>query len=192
MANYGKHIIPLFEDDVLTIKEYLKIVLNIIFYHRWLGSNNYIQTKSNINNISYMKISDETLENEIEKNLSLIEKYSFNSSKLQVTLNFYSSKTYQYFFMQKLIGLWEKWDFLILVSKQGSNNNEKEKKIRKFIFTILKELNNEKDFMPDLNFDVQLNEQTFPYEIKIETDIDNENIISLFKNMTINEKIFDN
>ena len=192
MTNYGKHILPLFEDDILTIKEYLRIAINIIFYHRWIGCNNYTQVKSNINNISYMKLSIESLENEIEKYISSIENYSNDSNKLQVTLNFYTSKISRFFIMEKLVDLWEKWDFLFLISKEGSKISEKEKKIRKFIFIILKELNNEKDFMPDLNFNVELPEETFPYEIKIETDLDNENIISLFKNMTINEKIFDN
>ena len=35
MANIGNYDIPLFEDDVESIKEFFKIAVNTIIYHRW-------------------------------------------------------------------------------------------------------------------------------------------------------------
>ena len=57
MSNYGKHMIR-FKDDLSTIKEFLKIAINTIIYHRWLNNTNYTEELSNISNLSYMRIKD--------------------------------------------------------------------------------------------------------------------------------------
>ena len=193
MANFGNHTIPIFQDDILTVKEYLTIAINVIFYHRWLNNNNYIEEQSNINkNISYIKIKDDSLDKEINNLLSQIDNYFPNQNKFQITLNFYSRLVPQLYFFTKLEGLWEKWNFLIKIS--DNNSTDKESKIRKFISTIIKELNSGKDFMPDIelndfenmnNINNKGKNSNFPFEIKISNEFDQQSMLSIFKNMDI-------
>ena len=193
MANFGNHIIPIFQDDILTVKEYLTIAINVIFYHRWLNNNNYIEEQSNINkNISYIKIKDDSLDKEINNLLNQIDNYFPNKNKFQITLNFYSRLVPQLLFFNKLEGLWEKWNFLIKIS--DNNSTDKESKIRKFISTIIKELNSGKDFMPDIelndfenmnNINNKGKNSNFPFEIKISNEFDQQSMLSIFKNMDI-------
>ena len=61
MTNYGNYEIPVFvniiiikEDDINTLKEFLRISLHTIFFHRWLGENNFEDVESQFSNISYV------------------------------------------------------------------------------------------------------------------------------------------
>ena len=37
MSNYDNHIVGIFQDDIETVKEFLKIAINTIFFHRWIN-----------------------------------------------------------------------------------------------------------------------------------------------------------
>ena len=192
MANFGSHTIPIFQDDISTVKEYLRIAINVVFYHRWFNNNNNYEEESNISkNISYMKIKDESLEKEIESLLKQIDGYISYQNKFQITLNFYTKLITQLYFFQRPEGLWERWNFLVTVS-DSNNTQDKESKIRKFISAIIKELNIGKDFMPDIklnDFDKCDNNNdknaNFPYEIKLSPEFDQQSMLTIFKNMDI-------
>ena len=79
MSNFGNHTITIFEDDLYTVKEYLKIALNTVFYHRWLKNNDYTEEESSINNIYYLKINKKSLQEEIKELLKKIENLSKSS-----------------------------------------------------------------------------------------------------------------
>ena len=199
MSNFGKHNIPIFEDNKEIIKEYLKIAFHIIFFHRFLNDGNYYEETSHlIRNISYYKLKNITLEKEIEKLLIEIDNRANNIKKFQITLNFYTEEKYNFFFLLSKEGLWERWNFLVSIS-DNTQSLDKEIKIRKFISIIIKELNNEKDFMPDLklvelekvnnNFNNKENNKKpyFPIEIKISDEFDQESILSIIQNMNIKD-----
>ena len=195
MSNFGSHIMPIFEDDLETIKEYIKIALNIIFFHRWLNNNDYMEENSIINNISYIKIKNDSLEKKINDTLSQINNYTSKCQKLQITLSLYSNEYTNMFFMKKKEGLWEKWIFLVHISNKTST--DKEYKVRKYISNVIKELNSDKDFMPDLELNdfedanvINTNKKNlflFPYEIGITQEFEQENILSVLKNMKIKD-----
>ena len=79
MSNFRIHTITIFEDDLYTVKEYLKIALNTVFYHRWLKNNDYTEEESSINNIYYLKINKKSLQEEIKELLKKIENLSKSS-----------------------------------------------------------------------------------------------------------------
>ena len=74
-----------FEDEILEIKEILELSLNIIFFHRYLGNNNYEETQSKLNNISYVKVKNQKLSNELKQNNNNINELS-NSNDLMISL----------------------------------------------------------------------------------------------------------
>ena len=194
MANFGNHTIPIFQDDILTVKEYLRIAINVVFYHRWLNNNNNYEEESNISkNITYLKINDESLEKEIQSLLKQIDGYISYQNKFQITLNFYTKLVTQLYFFQKPEGLWERWNFLVTVS-DNNNSPDKESKIRRFISAIIKELNAGKDFMPDIklndfekcdNNNNNDKNSNFPYEIKLSPEFDQQSMLTIIKNMDI-------
>ena len=184
MSNFGNHTITIFEDDLYTVKEYLKIALNTVFYHRWLKNNDYTEEESSINNIYYLKINKKSLEKEIEELLNKVENLSKSNNKFQITLNFYTEKVKKYFIYESLEGLWETWNFLVIISDK--NSKDKETKIRRFISYILKELNDEKDFMPDIDVNLEQftsnnsdnnNKFKFPFEIKVNNEFEQTSIL---------------
>ena len=184
MSNFGNHTITIFEDDLYTVKEYLKIALNTVFYHRWLKNNDYTEEESSINNIYYLKINKKSLQEEIKELLKKIENLSKSNNKFQITLNFYTEKVKKYYIYENLEGLWETWNFLVIISDK--NSKDKETKIRRFISYILKELNDEKDFMPDIDVNLEQftssnsdskNQFKFPFEIKVNTDFEQTSIL---------------
>jgi len=186
MANCGNHAINIFEDDLYTVKEYLKIALNTVFYHRWLKNNDYTEEESSINNIYYLKINDKSLEEEINELNKKIENLSKTNNKLQITLNFYTEKVKRYLIYESLEGLWETWNFLVIISDK--NTKDKETKMRKFISYILKELNDEKSYMPDIDINLEqftsnnLNsdkKSKFPFEIKVNADFEQNSILAI-------------
>ncbi len=62
MTNFGNYELPVFvkklfnlkEDDINTIKEFLRISLHTIFFHRWLGETNFEDVESQFANINYV------------------------------------------------------------------------------------------------------------------------------------------
>lgn len=45
------------EDDLNTIKEFLRISLHTIFFHRWLGESNFEDVESQFSNINYVRLN---------------------------------------------------------------------------------------------------------------------------------------
>lgn len=186
MANFGNYDIPLFEDDIQTIKEFFRIVLNTIIFHRWLGESKFEDTESIFSNITYVKIKNESLQKTIEFNVSQLEKSLLKSNRVQVSLKFYQKKIQKFYIMQELTNLWEKWEFLFAIKKNTDViNTQKENKIREYLSYILEKLNDKFDFMPDFDVDSQLPEETFPFEININANISDDDFLSLIKDMSI-------
>ena len=189
------HTLEIFEDDVMTIKEYLKISLYIIFFHRWLNNNNYTDQESSINNISYKKIQNDLLGKEINNLLNNVDSYSENYNKLQITVNIYTKETRSYFFYTKKEGLWEKWNFLIKINNNGSI--DKEDKVRKYISKVIRELNVNLNNMPDIDLDdfenindINNNDaksNNYPFDININTEFEQDSILSIFKNLNVHD-----
>ena len=65
MSDCGEYTIILYEDDIPQIKEIFEISLNIIFFHRYLGNNDYEDVQSKLNKISYVKLKNEKLTKDI-------------------------------------------------------------------------------------------------------------------------------
>ena len=194
MSNYDLHTVGIFQDDLETVKEYLNIAINTIFFHRWLNNINYTSEKSSINNISYIKMKDFYLKDNIKSILNKISSLSPSSKNFQINLTFYTNKTDILFGWFQRKEIWEKWNILVIVSEKGSK--DKENNVRKFINIIINELNSEKDFMPDINlpdFDQidnmgnNINKNgDFPYEIKVNKEFEQDSMIKIFKKNSFN------
>ena len=175
MSNYGEYTIISNEDEISQIKEIMEISLNIIFFHRFLGSNDYEDVQSNLNKISYVKIKNEKLSHKINDIITQIEnnfKNNFNEYAQQLILSFYNKDEAN----KEGKTPWEIWNFILVLSKkkEGANNENKineddnENKIREYIFKIIEKLNDKEDYMPNIDLDKEwLNEETFPYDFKI-------------------------
>ena len=188
MSNYGEYTIISNEDEISQIKEIMEISLNIIFFHRFLVNNDYEDVQSNLNKISYVKIKNEKLSNEINDIITQIEnnfKNNFNEYAQQLILSFYNKDE------TKNEGKtpWEIWNFILVLSKkeEGANNENKineednENKIREYIFKIIEKLNDKEDYMPDIDLENDwLNEETFPYDFKINKIMSKETIYDHF------------
>ena len=192
MSNYDNHIVGIFQDDIETVKEFLKIAINTIFFHRWINNNNYICETSLIKDISYMKIEDNDLQKDIDNLLNNITTYYSKSyQKFQIDLDFYTkNQGFLLGLFQKKESCWEKWNILIKIVEEGSK--DKGTKLRNFLSMILKQLNTDKDFMPEINLDnfedmdvnnkkENKNNFNFPYEIKLNKEFEQESFIKLFK-----------
>ena len=90
MSNFDNHIVGIFQDDLETVKEFLKIAINTIIFNRWLTNKNYVCEKSAIKDISYMKIEDASVEKDIENILYNLSYYSTSCQKFQINLEFYT------------------------------------------------------------------------------------------------------
>ena len=191
MSNFDNHIIGFFQDDLETVKEFLKIAINTIFFNRWITNNNYICETSEIKDISYMKIEDNSLQTEIGNILYKITNYSKNNQKFQINIEFYSHNQGGLFgFFQKK-EVWEKWHILVIVSDKSVK--DKETYMRKFITKILNEINIGKDFMPDIKLKefeniIDGNNKkdnpdnfNFPYTIDIIKEFEQDSVIKIFK-----------
>ena len=146
MANYGTYQIPHFEDDLPTINEFLRIVLNTIFFHRWIGETNFEDCDSIFPNITYVKIKNENLQKTIESKISLLEKNIIKTQHAQVILNFYEKKVKKFFLYEELSNIWESWTFLFIIKNEqndfsDNDNSNKENKIRKYLSFVLQKLN---------------------------------------------------
>ena len=180
-----------FEDEILEIKEILELSLNIIFFHRYLGNNNYEETQSKLNNISYVKVKNQKLSNELTNIINEIENDFKNN-------NYYAQKLSLYFYEKEkskkdLKNPWEIWNFILILSKKedikdkndlnntiGEIEDDKENKIRKYIFKIIEKLNDKENYMPNINInDNSLDEETFSHSIKIDKISTKEDYLSL-------------
>ena len=198
MSHFDTHVIGIFQDDIETVKEFLKIAFNTIFFNRLLNNNNYICESSAIKNISYMKIEDDSLQKDIGNKIDEISSLSKYYQKFQINLEFYTPYQGGFFgFFKKKGNCWEQWNILVIITDKGSQ--DKENNMRKFISMILNEINTNKDFMPDINlenfeniYDMENKKENndnsnFPYEITIKTEFEQTSMIKLFK-----ENSFDN
>jgi hypothetical protein len=196
MANYGTYQIPHFEDDLPTINEFLRIVLNTIFFHRWIGETNFEDCDSIFPNITYVKIKNENLQKTIESKISLLEKNIIKTQHAQVILNFYEKKVKKFFLYEELSNIWESWTFLFIIKNEqndysDNDNSNKENKIRKYLSFVLQKLNDKIDFMPNFSMETKLPEETFPYEIVINTEMKENDLMSIIKDMNIKNALKD-
>ena len=192
MSKYGEYTIISFEDEILQIKEILDISLNIIFFHRYLGNNDYEDVQSKPNNISYVKLKNEILSNKILKTINEIEnnfKINKNQYGQRLILKFFEKEKNQ----KELKIPWEMWNFILILSNKenlkekkelyNKEENDKENKIREYIFKIIEKLNDKENYMPNINIeDESLKEETFFYDIQIEGIPKKEDYLSLFNN----------
>ena len=208
MANYGRYSIPLLEEDLPTIKEFFRIALNTLFFHRWIGETNFEDSESIIPNITYIKLKNDALQKEIEKNVNLLETKISESKRVEVKVNFYTEKKINWMFREELDKLWESWTFVFLLKNKSENENDnnnnneeedeensKENLIRKYLFIILQKLNDKIDFMPNLNNNNnnnKLEQETFPYEIIFNNNITDNYLIKLLKEISIQNELKNN
>ena len=173
MTNFGKYDIPVFEDDLTTIKEYFRIAVNTIFFHRWLGCPNWVDTKSIFNTITYVKLPNESFQKAIDSALWQLERALRRSKCCLIQVNFYQRKVSRFYIIQELENLWESWRFLFVLNQHSEMLiPQKESKIREFLSFILDKLNDKYDFMPDFDLEAaELPEETFPYEIIINSNL---------------------
>ena len=198
MSNFDSHIVGIFQDDLETVKEFVKIAINTIIFNRWLTNANYVCEKSDIKDISYMKIDDPSVEKDIENILYNLSYYSKTCQKFQIDLDFYTKNKGLFlgFFQKK--ETWEKWNILVTVSDKSSEN--KEEKVRKSLSRLIRELNSDRDFMPDVDLeefenmedDNNKNDKSsynFPYELTINKDFSTNSMMNIFKNRSFNTNL---
>ena len=196
MSDYAEYTIILYEEDILQIKEIFEISLNIIFFHRYLGNNEYQDVQSKINKISYVKVKNEKLSKDIDKIINQIEKNFENNTQYGqlFSLKFYEKEKNK----KNLKYPWEIWNFILILSrtddvkdKKVINNKKetyeddgnKENKIREYIFKIIEKLNDKENYMPNINLDDKsLNEESFFYDKTIENISTKDDYFSLFSN----------
>ena len=192
MSEIGEYTLILFEDDILELKELLEMSLNIIFFHRNLSNNNYEDAQSKLTNITYVKLTNETLSKEIIKIITDIENNFKNDSQIYgqiLTLSFFDK-------IEKKDNPWEKWNFILVLSKKeitkkkdelivDEENKEfdKENKIREYIFKIIEKLNDKGNYMPSVNLnDKNLENETFLHKYETKKIKNEEEYLSLFNN----------
>jgi len=95
-------------------------------------------------------LNNKALDTKIEEKINEVTKAFSNKNKLDVELKFYQTVTNSLIFSQKLNNLWECWQFHFLLYKKCDNNlmknesenqNQKENKIRKYLFEIIQKVN---------------------------------------------------
>ena len=192
MSEIGEYTLILFEDDILELKELLEMSLNIIFFHRNLSNNNYEDAQSKLTNITYVKLTNETLSKEIIKIINDIENNFKNDSQIYgqiLTFSFFEK-------VEKKDNPWEKWNFILVFSKKeiakkkdelivDEENKEfdKENKIREYIFKIIEKLNDKGNYMPSVNLnDKNLENETFLHKYETKKIKNEEEYLSLFNN----------
>ena len=179
MSALIKYSISEFSGSEEEIRSYLEIILNTLFFNRFITNFDYEnKTTAKFPNIAYNKIKNSELENEIKNKLEeikAIDEYDSNIIKFTVTVNFYNLKrNWTWFFYQKYEGLWETWE--INVNITDKTIIDKEEKARKKIFYMLnkltsndnmpdKELTDFKEFNEEKEKKEKKEENTFPYEI---------------------------
>ena len=193
MSEIGEYTIILFENNISDLKEILEISLNIIFFHRNLSNINYIDAQSKFTNITYVKLKNENLSNEISNIINELE-VNLKKDKLygyQLTLSFFEIKEKN----KNMENPWEKWNFLLIKSKNEEDKEkkneikdnktdsdiDKENKVREYIFKIIEKLNDKGNYMPNVNLDDKnLKDETFLHNFKTEKIENKEKYLSLF------------
>ena len=192
MSEIGEYTLILFEDDILELRELLEMSLNIIFFHRNLSNNNYEDAQSKLTNITYVKLTNETLSKEIIKITNDLVNNFKNDSQIYgqiLTLSFFEKA-------EKKYNPWEKWNFILVLSKKeitkkkdelivDEENKEfdKENKIREYIFKIIEKLNDKGNYMPSVNLnDKNLENETFLHKYDTKEIKNEEEYLSLFNN----------
>ena len=192
MEKIGEYTLILFENDILELKDLLEMSLNIIFFNRNLSNNNYEDAQSKIANITYVKLTSETLNKEIIDILNDIENVFKNDTQLygqMLTLSFYKKE-------EKKDNPWEKWNIILVLSnkeiskkmneliiEETNREFDKENKIREYIFKIIEKLNDKKNYMPSVNLDDKnLEKETFSHQFETKKIKTKEEYLSLFNN----------
>lgn len=173
MTNYGNYELPVFEADLNTIEGLLRMSLHTIFFHRFIGDQNY--EEGEFLNIYYVKLKNTAIDAEIENAIKNLKSHLIKSDKCQIVLNFYQKKV-NHFIFSDYKNLWESWKMFFILKKEeliientkGKNLNNKDEYIREFLITILYKINDKFDFMPDIDLDKvnELKNETFPYDVK--------------------------
>ena len=185
MSNFGEYSIISFENDISKIKENLEISLNLIFFHRYLGSNKYEDAYSILNHISYVKLINKDLSNEINNIIEKVEKNFTNNNDLygqQLTLSFYEKG--------KNENPWEIWSFILVLSKKEESKDikdldieQREEKIRDYVIKLIEKLNDKNNYMPNVKINNDNpDEETFTHKFKIDDIFKKEDYLSLFNN----------
>ena len=197
MSNYEDHVIGLYQDDIDSVKEFLKIAINTIFFHRWINNKNYNCESSAIKDISFMKIKDNTLDEKIGKILDQLSYDSKTYNKFQMIIEFYKYNQGGFLGWFQKKTLWERWNILIIIKEEGST--DKEDNMRRLITMILQNLNNNIDFMPEIelegfeNMDMDdndkgnKNDSDFPFELKLVKHFEQASYIKLFETKNFNK-----
>ena len=143
MSDIAEYTIILFENDISELKEILEMFLNLILFHRNLSNNDYEDAQGKLTNITYVKLKNETLNQEIMNIINEIEKLFSKEPKLygyNLSLSFFEKS-------EKKENPWEKWNFISIFDKKeelskkneikndkSDSDSDKENKIREYMF----------------------------------------------------------
>ena len=168
MLNKDNHIIPLFEGELNQIKDFIEIALNITFFHRLLSENEFEDVTSELSDISYVKVKNENANKLIKNTISQIENNFEKINKQKLILNFYSEKI-------DTNNLFESWNFLLILNREKKEikKEEIEDKMRKYIFKIIENLNDNKS-----NLTEDISSSKIVYSIDINKDLSEEDYLS--------------
>ena len=192
MSDVAEYTIILFESDIPELKEILEMSLNLIFFHRNLSNNDLEDAQGKLTNITYVKLKNETLCQEITNTINEIEKIFSQEPKLygyNISLSFFEKS-------EKRDNPWERWNFISVMDKKEdlskksevkdnttNSNIDKENKVREYMFKLIEKLNDKGNHMPivDLN-DNNLKNETFSHKFKTVKVQNKEEYLSLFNN----------
>ena len=168
MLNKDNHIIPLFEGELNQIKDFIEIALNITFFHRLLSENEFEDVTSELSDISYVKVKNENANKLIKNTISQIENNFEKINRQKLILNFYSEKI-------DTNNLFESWNFLLILNREKKEikKEEIEDKMRKYIFKIIENLNDNKS-----NLTEDISSSKIVYSIDINKDLSEEDYLS--------------
>ena len=168
MLNKDNHIIPLFEGELNQIKDFIEIALNITFFHRLLSENEFEDVTSELSDISYVKVKNENANKLIKNTISQIENNFEKINIKKLILNFYSEKI-------DTNNLFESWNFLLILNREKKEikKEEIEDKMRKYIFKIIENLNDNKS-----NLTEDISSSKIVYSIDINKDLSEEDYLS--------------
>ena len=190
MSDIAEYTIILFENDISELKEILEMFLNLILFHRNLSNNDYEDAQGILTNITYVKLKNETLNQEIMNIINEIEKLFSKEPKLygyNLSLSFFEKS-------EKKENPWEKWNFISIFDKKeelskkneikndkSDSDSDKENKIREYMFKIIEKLNDKGNYMPIVNLsDKNLKNETFSHKFEKEKIQNKEQYLSLF------------
>ena len=124
MSDVAEYTIILFESDIPELKEILEMSLNLIFFHRNLSNNDLEDAQGKLTNITYVKLKNEDLCQEITNTINELEKIFSQEPKLygyNISLSFFE-KT------EKRDNPWERWNFISVMDKKEDLSKKSEVK----------------------------------------------------------------